>query len=902
MKVNELIENIISLQPDNPDKVGVFLSVSGQEDGTIFSKNNIFSSSSIQIQNLVELSLIDEENLVSTFGINSSILYRYAYSLQSSSVLSSTPLTYYTNNVLPTSVDITNKTSVLSDLYELLKLEGGALQNSISLQNSYAFLPFNKEKVNQLISCSLGNTTDESTLADGRLQFAKEVASHLNNKIAQDNLFYYYSPTNIKLNYSDDDGYDSTFGQLKTQNIYNYYDENYETQSKLVNEKLLPGVLHQARLYYETLPTTISGVFDSTIKPLDFSAKQIFGNDLQFTSSIYTKPYVYYRFYANENNSFAKSLYSNWLASKYTSGSYTHYNGYQPINNTRTELNNTNLFIDITKFSTDLYVKTVQETLSPYVPYYSKVSFGIPKQEVEFINDGVDSFVKDDIATKTLFSSLVNNLYVDGQVVDEDKLILNSSYTTSSVNINLLKFFNDYYNTSISSSISCEEEPNTDFETLKIGKSTNTIDNIYAFLSFYGIDPTSLSDLPIAKDEQDEYLSNFVNLESTDLNLNFQDHLLQTSDSYNKFLKGSTYTKTKYYYLTKISKYRVEGDGSETFVQNFYVDLRSVVLGSPSDDFVYEIFDNQIYSGTRYIYKISQLIIAPALSYGYTGIDVVEKEGQLGLVIGISAIPIYKLIEVPETSESDIVVMEKPLTTPFVQFYPILNNKNQIIIQINSSGFDKTESPVVIEDSDTALFDKALESQNSTGSLLFTKDYDEGGVESYEIFRTTNYPSSYSSFASNKITTVNVSNSIINYYDTIQSNTSYYYCIRSKNFRGLPSNPTKVYKITLVEDGEFYTLQQETIENLNAENIYNRQAVKDIKRFLYITPSETQKLISGSIDGNATDAITDFPLSVASQEVWGKKFKIRVTSKSSGKTIDFNIKFNKNNSGEFIPE
>ena len=106
----------------------------------------------------------------------------------------------------------------------------------------------------------------------------------------------------------------------------------------------------------------------------------------------------------------------------------------------------------------------------------------------------------------------------------------------------------------------------------------------------------------------------------------------------------------------------------------------------------------------------------------------------------------------------------------------------------------------------------------------------------------------------------------------------------------------------MVEDGEFYTLEQEIIENINSEDIYKRQAVKDIKRFLYITPSETQKLISGSIEGNATDSIVDFPLSSASEEVWGKKFKIRITSKSSGKSVDFNIKFNKNNSGEFIPE
>lgn len=915
MKVNQLVENIINLQPDNPDKVGTFLSLYSATASLyttvvtyIYSNNSLFNSSPISINNLDSFSLIDENNITDSLSINSSLISNFETSLLNKT--SASPLIYYTNNLYTNNVS--DRQTPLTSLYENIKPEAGALQPSINLQNNYTFIPFNKEKINQLISCSLGNTTDESILSEGRLQFAKEIATSLNNKIQENNLFYYYSPTNIKLNYSDDDGYDSTFGQLKTENIYNYYDENYETQSKLVDERLLPGVLHQVKLYNQTSYYNITQIFEPLKYSSHFCTKQIFGNNINFSGNILSTPYIKnYNFFANEDNSFGKTLYSNWLASNYISGNYTHFNGYQPINKTRTELTNTNLFVDLWSFTNNLYSKTVQNILNPYIPYYSKVSFGIPKQEVDFIkpSDGTIYSPIDDVATKTTFISLVNNLYVDGNIVDEDKLILNSSYTTSSVNINLLKFFNDNYNTSLTSSNICEEETTSNYEKIKIGKDTNTIDNIYSFISFYGSGTDRFSvvlenklDVPIAKDEQDEYLSEVVNITSTDTANNFQDHLLQTNNSYLIFLQNTGYSKTKYYYLTKISKYRVEDDGSETFVQNLYIDLRSTSLGFPIDDLTYELFDNQIYSGTRYNYKISQFIIVPALSYGYTGVDVVEKNGELGLLVGISAVPIYKLIEVPVISQSDIVVMEKPLITPSVQFYPILNNKNQLIIQISPFGFDKIAQPIIIEDSDATLFDKALESQNSTGSLMFTRDYDESGVEFYEIYRTTTYPSSYASFASNKLDTIDVTKNLINYTDSIQVNVPYYYCIRSKNFRGLPSNPTKVYKVTLVEDGEFYTLQQEVIEDLNAENIYNRQAIKDIKRFLYITPSETQKLISGSIDGNATDAIADLPLSIASKEVWGKKFKIRVTSKSSGKTIDFNIKFNKNNSGEFIPE
>jgi len=260
------------------------------------------------------------------------------------------------------------------------------------------------------------------------------------------------------------------------------------------------------------------------------------------------------------------------------------------------------------------------------------------------------------------------------------------------------------------------------------------------------------------------------------------------------------------------------------------------------------------------------------------------------------------MIEVPQTTQSDIVVLEKPPVTPRVLFHPILDKKNQILIEINPSGFDKIEAPISIEDADVVLFDKALESQNSTELLTFSKDFDESGITDYEIFRTMEHPSSYTSFANNKITTIKATNSTKLYTDVIEPNTIYYYCIRSKNFRGLPSNPTKVYKITLVEDGQFYTLQQDIIEDLQTEDTYIRSAIKNLKRFLYISPSVVQKNVSSNLEGSAEDAIADFAIGTAESEVWGKKFKIRIRSKSSGKTIDFNITFNKNNKGEFIPE
>jgi hypothetical protein len=906
MNVSELLDQIANLQPDNPDKVSSLLSIKYDSTSNFIGSVNPIFDNNIQL-----LCTKLFHTLFSSFSTSSN------FTSYSSSYASSSSVNSLTRNLL------NSQTNYIDSLTNNLYGEAGSISSYIASQNEIFKLYFNQGTINSLISCSVGindttsATTEElETLAKARLQFTKELVSWLNDKIKTNNLFYYYNTSNIKLNYSDDDGYDTTFAQLKSENQYNYYDSNYEIQSVLADEKLLPGIIHQIMLYVGTEPysDTISGYFYSPENPKHFAAKQIYGNNLEFTTNNLQIPTISYNYNPNINgdagNFISSSLYSNWNYNNYSLGEYTHPNNYTPVNEERTKLNNLNIHIDLSDRGTgQIYTDNVNNILKDQPPFYAKVSFGIPKQENNLLNhEGpfIDAINKE-AALKTVFGSMINNLYVDGQIIDEAKIQIDSNYLTSSVNFNLLKFFKDNFNTSGEEIIDCNITTIGDKAKLPIGKDTGEIDEIYSSLGNKSNLTVAYRPLLPVNDGDDEVLlSLLLNLEETDGIRNFGKFLTLTDRaSVNSFIdtiKANEYTKQKYYLFTKLAKYYVEDDGSDTLIQNFYFDLRQFVLNNPTDDINYTFYDNQIHSGKRYKYVASQFIIVPALAYGYTAADVVDDGGLLALHLGVSYAPIYKMIEVPITTESDIVVLEKPPVTPKVSFFPLLDKNNKVLIQISPSGFDKTEVPISIEDADISLFDKALESQNSTSELLFTKDFEESGIDTYEIFRTTSYPSSYSSFSNNKLDSIRANNITQLYTDTIETNVVYYYCIRSKNIRGLPSNPTKVYKITLVEDGQFFTLNQEIIENLNSEDIYSRSAVKDAKRFLYIAPSIVQVSTTSPVDGNAVDAVSDFPLGTASTEVWGKKFKIRIRSKSSGKTVDFNLTFNKNNRGEFIPE
>jgi len=68
------------------------------------------------------------------------------------------------------------------------------------------------------------------------------------------------------------------------------------------------------------------------------------------------------------------------------------------------------------------------------------------------------------------------------------------------------------------------------------------------------------------------------------------------------------------------------------------------------------------------------------------------------------------------------------------------------------------------------------------------------------------------------------------------------------------------------------------------------------KKLFNVVPN-IQHLILNSQDVDFTDSafnqVEAFDLGTADDKIWGKTFKIRLTSNKTGKKIDLNIKFNK---------
>jgi len=135
--------------------------------------------------------------------------------------------------------------------------------------------------------------------------------------------------------------------------------------------------------------------------------------------------------------------------------------------------------------------------------------------------------------------------------------------------------------------------------------------------------------------------------------------------------------------------------------------------------------------------------------------------------------------------------------------------------------------------------------------------------------------------------------------DNIKPNKKYYYTFRVVDVHGNVSNPSAVFEVEIIDDNGTVYFRQRIIELKPTEE---KTPFIPMKKYIQIKPTLAQRVLD--------DAGMDFPraesafeysrlegtkgplkLGLQKESVWGKKLKIRVTSKSTGKQIDLNVTF-----------
>ena len=277
--------------------------------------------------------------------------------------------------------------------------------------------------------------------------------------------------------------------------------------------------------------------------------------------------------------------------------------------------------------------------------------------------------------------------------------------------------------------------------------------------------------------------------------------------------------------------------------------------------------------------------------------DVVMAE--FDIVTSISPI----VIEIPYYQTKG-TVLDKPPLPPHVSPYPFMNVPNRFGFLLEGSIGELTMDPVYITSDDQAMATAIRESKYLSADDPITYGTDDYPVE-FQMFRLTDAPVSYASFAAGRRSThsskLNIYNSndystSMEIVDDIEPNIKYYYMFRTIDTHGHVSNPSPVYQVEISQTEEIVIPYVKTLKEF--ADLVPTAPTKSFRRFLQLEPSALHQVINEEKNdfasySSAKDLVAatggNISLGMADKSIWEKKFKIRLTSKKTGKKLDINL-------------
>jgi hypothetical protein len=390
-------------------------------------------------------------------------------------------------------------------------------------------------------------------------------------------------------------------------------------------------------------------------------------------------------------------------------------------------------------------------------------------------------------------------------------------------------------------------------------------------------------------------------------------NLLSFEDMINKKLN---YSEILFYQVDKYLEDPATGDP----IQTFWIPNASGI--NPI-----EYIDTQVKYNTKYAYVVTAHTAIVGMRYYYTNIgplipeyDSSEVSFNLGFVnpdretisVDVVSYPTLGLVPV-EYFRYEGAILDSPPLMPHVSVIPYIEKDNKILLQMHAKIGEYSNVPVILDTDDQIYIDGLKESVGYTdGSPIIFRTDDE--VSSFYIYRIEERPTSYESFSGNVRTIVSTAvgsrqdddlSWSASFVDGVVPNRPYYYIFRTVDQHGHKSYPSEVYEVTMVNDAGAIFPIIDTIQFVT-EDPGSIVKTKNFQKLMQIIPTYTQRELDYE-NSNLIDPVTglvvsspvplkdQIQLGTETDKVWNKTFKIRLTSKHTGKKIDLNVTFNVEN-------
>ena len=167
---------------------------------------------------------------------------------------------------------------------------------------------------------------------------------------------------------------------------------------------------------------------------------------------------------------------------------------------------------------------------------------------------------------------------------------------------------------------------------------------------------------------------------------------------------------------------------------------------------------------------------------------------------------------------------------------------------------------------------------------------------SFEVYRTTTKPRAYKDFAGRLLASVSTDvfkdtpqkATSATYDDMLEPNTKYYYMVRSRDVHNKLSYPTHVHQIEVIKNSGITYMTHEICQ-LDEKLPKNKK--KSINKFIKISPASEQLEINSEMLNLTYDEMSRLRLGSADETLWTRKFKMRITSKSTGRRAEVDFRF-----------
>ena len=386
--------------------------------------------------------------------------------------------------------------------------------------------------------------------------------------------------------------------------------------------------------------------------------------------------------------------------------------------------------------------------------------------------------------------------------------------------------------------------------------------------------------------------------------------LKEKSRTYEEIIQGKpAHSETIFY---RVAKHRIDSNGNPTPtpIQNYWIT-------NPAEAEKIVLYDTQVKYDKSYRYLIFAYVMVIGSEYQYKNLDLQGVEDDLWQTsCDVETVPNLKLVQVPyygfsDTEDSDLYVYDDPPPAPDASFYPIRGNDTQIKIFLNGS-VDRYEMyPTFIMEDDEQKYEKVRRYQKKTVEEKIKFEADDMAA-SFEIFRIppdpvsgiVTPPESYKDFEPHLHLLVNDANPKTTGFamDRLTPNKKYYYCFRAIDSKGNVSNPSAVFEVE-IQSQPGISLGFPVIKIYEMSEKEPKVATRPFRRYLYLKATTPQVTIPTTDDGPSTAIGTKIgDLGVANEKIFAlensqgnlneaKKFKIRLTSRQTGRKIDVNVRF-----------